>query len=66
MMIVACSIVVRSAASGAVLRTAWASEALIFGASLPIDAGQQQDRHHQRHDDQHDDDADDVAQPPAE
>src|SRR5215469_3831372 len=37
MMIVACSMVVRSAASGAVLCTALASASLIFGASLPIE-----------------------------
>src|SRR5215475_12512265 len=37
MMIVACSIVVRSAPSGAVLCTAWVSAPLIFGASLPIE-----------------------------
>src|SRR5580700_11656167 len=37
MMIVACSIVVRSAASGAVLCTALVSASLIFGASSPID-----------------------------
>ena len=37
MMIVACSIVVRSAPSGAVLCTASVSASLIFGASLPIE-----------------------------
>ena len=37
MMIVACSMVVRSAPSGAVLCTASVSASLIFGASLPID-----------------------------
>src|SRR5580698_8054760 len=36
-MTVAYSIVVRSAASGAVLSTALASSSLIFGASLPMD-----------------------------
>jgi hypothetical protein len=37
MMIVACSIVVRNAPSGAVLCTASVSASLILGASLPID-----------------------------
>src|ERR1700716_3772049 len=37
MMMGACSMVVRSAASGAVLCTALASASLIFGASLPIE-----------------------------
>ena len=37
MMIVACSMVVRSAPSGAVFCTASVSASLIFGASLPID-----------------------------
>src|ERR1700685_3801226 len=37
MMMVACSIVVRSAPSGAVCFTASVSASLIFGASLPID-----------------------------
>jgi len=37
MMIVTCSMVVRSAASGAVFSTAWLSASLILGASLPID-----------------------------
>src|SRR5215472_11196599 len=37
MMMVACSMVVRSAPSGAVLRTAPVSPALIFGASSPIE-----------------------------
>src|SRR5260370_59795 len=37
MMMVACSMVVRSAASGAVLRTALVSASLIFGASVPLE-----------------------------
>src|SRR6185437_5018608 len=37
MMMVACSIVVRSAPSGAVLVTASVSASLIFGASFPMD-----------------------------